>query len=215
MLATLPHLFGGRGRLELRPSYTRETNLRYYGLGNASFAPDPDVPERDFYRRQHPTALARLRLTIVEHLQAVVGTSYTYSRVDFSPQSTLAHDLTSDDPRVHRLLVVDRRVGVHLYELGLEYDARDNEISPTRGQYHTVEVLLGPGQVEGLRHQYGEVNATARVYLSPWPGRLVLAAGAAPACPDGVLRVYDRLGATGSLGSFLRHSPLWPAGIRQ
>ena len=29
-------LFGDRLRLQLRPSFTRETNLRYYGVGNAS-----------------------------------------------------------------------------------------------------------------------------------------------------------------------------------
>jgi hypothetical protein len=176
LLETLPQLFGGRGRLELRQSYTRETNLLYYGLGNASVAPADHLPARDFYRRRHPNALARLRLDLIGDLQAVIGTSFTENWIDFDPQSTLAKDLTSPDPRVHELLVVDRRVGVHLIELGLAFDHRDDEINPGCGQFHTLRVLLSPGHLEGLHHQYAEINAVARFYLTVWPERVVLAA---------------------------------------
>jgi hypothetical protein len=176
LLLTLPNLFGGRGRLELRPSYTRETNLRYYGLGNASVAPPNDVPARDFYQRRHPTGLARLRLRLFDHVKAIMGTSYTENWIVYAAQSKLAQDLASTDPRVRRLLVVDRRVGVHLVELGFEYDRRDDEITTTRGQYHSVKMLLSPGRLEGLTHRYLELNAIARFYATIWPDRVVLAA---------------------------------------
>src|SRR5262245_25469162 len=54
VLATLPQLAGGRLRLELRPSFTRETSLRYYGVGNASPAPQGADASRNVYRRVHP-----------------------------------------------------------------------------------------------------------------------------------------------------------------
>jgi len=50
-LLTVPHFVHERLRLELRPSYTRETTQRYYGLGNASVAPPDEIPGRDFYGR--------------------------------------------------------------------------------------------------------------------------------------------------------------------
>ena len=54
-LLTVPHFLHERLRLELRPSYTRETTQLYYGLGNASVAPPDEIPGRDFYGRAHPT----------------------------------------------------------------------------------------------------------------------------------------------------------------
>lgn len=176
LLEVLPQLFGGWGRLELRQSYTRETNLHYYGVGNASVAPDQVEPARDFYRRRHPTALARLRLGPVGGLQGVLGTSFTQNWIDFDPQSTLARDAGSTDPRVRELLVIDRRLSVHLIELGLTFDRRDDEINPSCGQFHTVKALLSPGPLEGLRHRYAELNAVARFYVPLWPERVVLAA---------------------------------------
>jgi outer membrane protein assembly factor BamA len=139
-------------------------------------APADEVPARDFYQRLHPTMLARLRLRLIDRLLAVLGTSFTESWVQFAPRSTLARDLASNDPRVRRLLVVDRRVGVHLIELGLAYDRRDDEQAPTRGQWHTIKLLLSPGRLQGLPHRYLEINVVARGYVTVWPGRLVLAA---------------------------------------
>ena len=60
-LLTVPHFVHERLRLELRPSYTRETTQLYYGLGNASVAPPDEIPGRDFYGRAHPTLSRMLR----------------------------------------------------------------------------------------------------------------------------------------------------------
>ena len=50
----LPQLLDGRLRLEIRPSFTRETALRFYGFGNAITIPQTTDAMRDFYTRLHP-----------------------------------------------------------------------------------------------------------------------------------------------------------------
>ncbi len=175
VMATIPGLMGGRARLELRPSFTRETNLRYYGLGNASVAPDEEVPARDFYERVHPTMAARGRFELGGGLAVLAGTMYVYNAVDFRPESTLAMDLASTDQNVRDLLLVDRRFGVHLVEAGLAFDRRDDEIAPARGQFHTVKVRLSPGGFDAQPYEYVQTTAVTRFYLPIVPGRLVLA----------------------------------------
>jgi hypothetical protein len=69
-------LFEDRVRLELRPSLTREANLRYYGLGNASVAPASDLAARDFFTRRHVAMLARAQLRLRGGWQALLGLFY-------------------------------------------------------------------------------------------------------------------------------------------
>ena len=175
LLLTVNGLLGGRGRLELRPSFTRETNLRYYGLGNASQAGSEDVPARDFYTRTHPTILARLRLRLRGPLHLVLGTLYSYNFIDFSPVSNLARDLRSPDPRVRELLHVDREHGLHLMEVALLYDTRDDEIAPTCGQFHSFKVRGSPWGFGPMPYRYLQLTATARGYIRLGTDRVVLA----------------------------------------
>ena len=168
-------LCGGRLRLELRPSFTRETNQRYYGLGNASRAPADDVPARDFFTRQHPALLARARLQLHEHLHLVLGTLVAHNVVTYGPASNLARDLATGSPRVRSLLAVDTWFWLHLLEAGLLLDTRDDEIEPSRGQLHSLKVRVAPWANRYAPFRYLQVNATARAFHAPWRDRLVLA----------------------------------------
>jgi hypothetical protein len=176
VILTVTSLCGGRCRLELRPSFTRETNLRYLGLGNAAPAPPNEIPARDFYTRTHPALVARGRYSLAAHLHLVVGALYTYSWIDFSPVSILARDLREGSPEVRSLLIVDRRAGLNVLEAGLQLDTRDQEIAPERGQWHQLKVRVSPWGLAFSPYRYTQLNLNMRGYVPALPQRLVLAA---------------------------------------
>jgi hypothetical protein len=175
LLLTVTDLLSGRARLELRPSFTRETNQRYYGLGNASQAGPRDLAARDFFIRTHPALIARLRIQLGGRLHASVGTLYTHSFIQYGPASNLARDLASGSDRVRSLLRVHTQAGLHLLEAGLVLDSRDDEIAPARGQHHGLRVRVSPWGVGGLPDRYLQLNLTLRGYAGLAGGRLVLA----------------------------------------
>ena len=173
-LLTVPHFLNERLRLELRPSYTRETTQLYYGLGNASVAPPDEIPGRDFYGREHPTLSTRLRWDVVGDVFVELGAAYTENWFELDPQSTLATDMNAGAPAVRELLGTATRHGVLLAENALIYDTRDSEIAPEQGQYHQLKIRYSPALGGHLPYQYGQANATFRFYL-PFTDRLGLA----------------------------------------
>jgi outer membrane protein assembly factor BamA len=189
-LLTVPHFVHQRLRLELRPSYTRETTQRYYGLGNGSVAPPDDIPGRDFYGRTHPTLSSRLRWDVGGGVFVELGASYTENRFALDPQSTLAADMNTGAPAVRALLGTAAPHGVLLAENALIYDTRDSEIAPERGQYHQLKIRYSPAVASHLPYQYGQANATFRFYL-PLTERLVLALRAVGDCQFGDVPFYE------------------------
>lgn len=175
VLATVPGLANGRLRLELRPSFTRETNLRYYGIGNASSAPDDDVRARDFYRRIHPALGARARVKLVAGLDALVGLVYSENWIAFEPESRLAQDLAAGPEVLLGRLLVDRRFALLLPEVGLVLDRRDDEIAPSRGHFHQLKVRVSPSVGGHLPYDYVQLNLTTRFYFPLVVERLSLA----------------------------------------
>src|SRR5262249_17637115 len=101
---TIPQFLSDRLRLDVRPSFTRETTQRYFGLGNASPAPDPIVPARDQYARVHPSLRTRLRLLLAGQFFWEVGASYTENWLDIDPASTLAMQMSAGTPVERDLL---------------------------------------------------------------------------------------------------------------
>ena len=92
-MLTVPHFLHERLRLELRPSYTRETTQRYYGLGNDSVAPQTN-PGTRLLRPEHPTVgpgCAGSRGGVFVEL----GAAYTENWFALDPQSTLAADISA------------------------------------------------------------------------------------------------------------------------
>jgi outer membrane protein assembly factor BamA len=177
---TAPQLWGRRLRLEVRPSYTKETTQRFYGLGNASPAPaGDDLAARDFYGRVHPTLWVRLRYRIWDHLNAGLGTSYTQNWLEVSPGTTLGQQMQSGTPEQRALLGDANRHGVLLLEGLALWDDRDSETVSERGQAHQIRVRFSPSLAgQALPYAYQQVNLSSRVYWSIVPDRLVLGARA-------------------------------------
>jgi Omp85 superfamily domain len=175
VLVTLPRFLDERLRLDVRPSFTRETTQRYYGLGNASVAPAGDVPGRDTYVRGHPTLSVRLRGRVVDRFFWELGTSYTENWFDIHPESRLAADMTGGTPLVRSLLGTAGRHGVLIVENSLVYDNRDNEISTHRGLFLQLKLRYSPRLGDHLPYRYGQIDLTNRYYLALVPERLHLA----------------------------------------
>jgi hypothetical protein len=176
LLLTINGLFGGRGRLEARPSFTRETNQRYYGIGDATPAPEDDIPARDFYTRTHPALTVRVRLAVKGPVYMTFGNLLTFNWINYGPASNIARDLAFGSPRLRSLLLVDRRHGLHLLEAGLVLDARDDEIAPLSGQYHQLKLRISPWGAGYFPYRYTQVNLTLRGYHSLRSDWLVAAA---------------------------------------
>jgi outer membrane protein assembly factor BamA len=166
VLLTVPHFIHDRLRLELRPSFTRETTQHYYGLGNASMAPPDDVPARDFYGRRHPTLSLRLRFRLVDRFFWEVGGSYTDNWLTIDPASTLARDMATGTPIVRSLLATPRSHGVLLIENSLVYDTRDNEISTTRGVFLQLKFRYSPRAGDHIPYRYAQIDLNNRYFIS-------------------------------------------------
>jgi hypothetical protein len=169
VLATFPQLLDRHLRLELRPSFTRDTTLPYYGIGNRAPAPAQSVPERDFYQRIHPAMAVLSRWTLLPTWSVLLGAQYIYNQTALEPASTAATDLAMIDPgaaRPHSVLKL---------QTGLVYDTRDNEISPNRGQFHQVTLRVSPAMPDAFPYQYEQADAMARFYITLIPKRMVLA----------------------------------------
>ena len=73
------------------------------------------------------------------------------------------------------LLQVDRRHGLHLLEGGLVIDTRDDEISPSHGGFHHIEVRASPWKTPALPYRYLGISGVARMYVPVIEDRLVAA----------------------------------------
>jgi outer membrane protein assembly factor BamA len=179
LLWTDPHLIRDRLRLEFRPSYTDEGHLLYYGIGNASLAPDRGPGGESLahyyqYGRVHPTLQARLRITLQQGLYALTGVSLTYNRIDIHAASKLDLDLhASSGPRGSLRSPVEH--GVAFFEYAIVYDTRDDEIATHEGGYHQLKLRLSPGGAAPFPYRYGQLNAMVRLYTTPIRRWLTLA----------------------------------------
>jgi hypothetical protein len=204
-------LFGDRLRLQLRPSFTRETNLRYYGLGNAAPAPVVEVAARDHYTRTHPTVRAQIRTRLGGPVHLTAGSTYIYNWIELQPESKLAADLAEPGGPMAGLLDLRRRHGVLLLEGAVGIDTRDGEVAPDRGQYHELAIRLSPWRSAALPYRYAGLGANLRWYLPLGTERLVLAARLVGDVLFGLAPVYElaRVEETSALGGakFVRGVP--------
>jgi outer membrane protein assembly factor BamA len=180
VLLTDPHVLRDRLRLDLRPSYTNEANQLYYGIGNATVAPESGPAGESHgdyfqYGRLHPTLLARVRAALGNSFYALTGISFTYNRLDVHARSKLERDAEARDGPLRPSF---RRLGDHavmLFEYALVYDTRDDETATHEGAYHQMKLRLSPGGSEALPYRYGQLNLTARFYTTPVPRWLTVA----------------------------------------
>jgi len=178
---SIPRVFGLPLRLELRPSYTAETTIRYYGLGNASSVAVP-AGKPDAYTefgRTHPQLDLDLRFKILDHFSGRVGARYVENWIQNAADSRLSADMQSGGPEVKALLGSTAPSAVVLIKSGLQWDTRDNETSTYQGTLDTLDVRFSPGGSDRFRYRYAEATLNLRVFIpirSPFitlAGRLV------------------------------------------
>ncbi|HEY4159163.1 MAG TPA: BamA/TamA family outer membrane protein [Polyangiaceae bacterium] len=168
LLLALPHVRKDRVALDIRVSYTREANLKYYGLGNASRVPSNVPLEDPFYEyvRVHPEARAHLTARLVGPLALNLGVFYTYNTLDVPPSGLLAQDSSSANPEVRKLARFSARHSTLFFSYGFSYDGRDDQVATTRGQYYATRFDWSPGGSDQFPYRYARWNTNARWY---WP----------------------------------------------
>jgi surface antigen Omp85-like protein len=159
----LPQLLDGRLRLEIRPAFTHESALRFYGLGNNVKIPEQTDATRDFYTRLHPQLDVMSRWKISPAWSIVGGAHFLYNDTSFDPSSTLAMEIPKIDPKA------GESHGIAKFQTGAVYDTRDNEISPNSGQYHSLYIYASPAIGNALPYRYEQLDLQLRWYttLSP------------------------------------------------
>ena len=156
----VPQLLDGRLRLEVRPSFTRATGLRYYGRGNAITIPTDMVSERDNYTRTYPQlqVLTRWRRHRTSSWSAIAAGQYLLNKVSFADTSTVATEIRPGDPRIDHIHSVLR------LETGIRYDSRDSELAPSRGMYHSLGVRASPHLGDAFPYGYQQADLQLRFY---------------------------------------------------
>jgi hypothetical protein len=176
VLLSFPHVIENRLGIEARISHTHEEFLGYYGLGNAS-RKDPALPESYYqYSRTHPTLQVDMTYEPIDYVKLAWGASFTYNELTIPGNTRLAEDLASDDADVRDLLGSSDQHSVVTFSYGVGWDSRDNEVSPTGGQYHTLRFDLSPGATDHVPFDWMRVDLALRTYVTMVPKRLVVAA---------------------------------------
>jgi outer membrane protein assembly factor BamA len=178
---TIPEFFP-HVRLVVNPGFNREV-ARYYGIGNASTTDVPatvagDDAERRYFlwARTHPWISAELRYEAFRQVSLIGGVTYTQSWIDIHAPSKLADDAERGAPEVQRLLADPSRTnGVALFTTGLQWDARDDEINPTRGAFNLARLRVSPGGLATMPYRYANIELTSRVFIQLGTPKLVLA----------------------------------------
>ncbi len=174
---TVPRFFGPV-RLEIRPSYTWETTLKYYGLGNAAQAPSSGANDPFWeYGRLHPQISFDTRWKITDHIAGRTGVRLALNWLQVEEPSKLAEDLAFGSPEVKHLLGNTDPHGVVLFRYGLQWDNRDNEVATHSGAFVTGDVRLSPGgsSTSYFPYSYGEVVAIGRLFVPVWNPHVTLA----------------------------------------
>lgn len=169
-------LWQGRGRLEARASWTRETSLNYFGIGNASPSLRAQPLPENQYERAHPEAHVRARYRLVGPLNLEVGQTFAHNRLDVGERTLLAADVATPPREFASSFKAMGPHNVARTELMLAIDTRDNELNPTRGQFHTLQFRISPEIGDALPYGYRQLNFTARVYRPVMSPRVIFAA---------------------------------------
>jgi outer membrane protein assembly factor BamA len=179
LLFSFPHLIEDRLGLDVRVSYTLESNLKYYGLGNASTI-DPGVDPTDSFfehSRVHPTIRAMLEYRL-KPFAFEWGAAYTQNWLEVPEGTRLDSDMSGPDPVVRDLLGNAAAHGALELALGVAWDTRDEETSPTRGLYISERLKVTPGTFGEADYRFSRLDTAVQgfVPIVPRARRLVLAA---------------------------------------
>jgi hypothetical protein len=176
VLFTMPQLWKKRLKLEIRPSFTKDSDLPYFGLGNQIRDFQPQDPTRDWFVRYHPTLLANATFKIRDPFYVLVGAEYMWNKIDYASTSTLANDVKFAEPFVRNALDIVPEHSVLRLDAAAIYDTRDNQISTYDGQYHQIEIRESPKLGDAFPYSYQQLDAQARFYHTPIKRYLTLTA---------------------------------------
>ncbi len=166
VLVRLPHIDDGRIELQFRVSYTRESTLKYYGIGNqSSLPPGRDLTDSFFeYDWTHPTLWISSKYDILSPFSVDLGIRYTHNWLDVPAGTKLAED-ASDNSAVSDFIGPLREHGVATFSYGLAADTRDHSVSPTKGMHHQVRLDWSPGGTHALPYNFWRADASLCFYL--------------------------------------------------
>ncbi len=175
LLLALPHLIRNTLGVNFRVSYTHESQLAYFGLGNASAVSDGRTESDPYFRYDwtHPKLEANLDYQRGP-FRLGTGIAFTKNTLEIPADSLLVDNSRSPDEDVRRLTALAPEHGVALFSYGLGWDTRDSEVSPERGRYHTVRLDLAPGATENVPYRWVRANLTLREHVPLIAKRLVL-----------------------------------------
>jgi outer membrane protein assembly factor BamA len=174
---TVPRFLGSGIQLEVRPSYTWERTLNYFGMGNASSSSvPPNSPDTfSWYGRLHPAVDLQLRWRIIDHVAALLGARYVQNWIQINPNSKLEEDIRFGSPEVKKLIGPTNPGGVATFSYGVQWDNRDSSVSPRIGQFHEASIRLSPGGTQDFPFRYGQGSLVARFYIPIWRDHITLA----------------------------------------
>jgi hypothetical protein len=170
----VPDMLGGRLRLQLRVAYTKESHIRYFGLGNAVPAPQNDNAPYYVYGRTHPMFEGYARAALVGHLFAIAGGTFTVDWLDVPPDGKLATDMATGSPVVRTLLGGANNHTVGIVQSSVVWDSRDNEVAPRTGSWDQIDLRVSPALGPWMPYEFSEILALARGYV-PFGDRFVVA----------------------------------------
>jgi outer membrane protein assembly factor BamA len=160
-------------------SYTLESSLKYYGLGNASSIDEGVDPSDPFFEhaRTHPTARATFEYR-VKPFAFSWGASYTQNWFEVPEGTRLASDIASPDAHVRELVEGADTHGAPEFSVGVAWDTRDDETSPVRGLYITEQLDVTPFTFGAVDYRFARLDTAVHMFvpLIPRDRRLVFAA---------------------------------------
>src|SRR6185369_1759574 len=152
----LPQVLGGKLELRARVSYTRETNLKFTGLGNASRLVEGLRASDPYY--EHSRERPALRWSALYHLTAAVdltwGMAYSYNRIDVPANTRLAETMRSGSAYERELLGSARDHGSAQFSFGAAYDTRDSYVNTRRGVQVLIRADLAPGGARAMPYGF-------------------------------------------------------------
>jgi len=161
----VPKLYSSKLRARALGRYRRRSNAGFFGVGNQSTVLDTSeqldtVTAFRFnqYDVQYAELGFELRYRLADHYHAFGGLKSWWAEV--VPYAGSYLERTYQEQELNGV----NTHGVGRLSLGLLYDSRDNETTPTDGVLH--EVSFRGGKNIGIVGGYGGFNATGRVYFA-------------------------------------------------
>jgi outer membrane protein assembly factor BamA len=165
IMLRFPHVQKDRFELRIRLSYKRESTLKYYGIGNKAPLESGRTLSDEYYQYDliHPTVELSSVHHIAEPFSVDLGIRYTQTWLDVPNGTKLSGDAATGTPSSEFIGPLEDH-GLITFSYGLSADTRDNQVSATRGAYHTVRLDWTPGG-PGAGFYYWRANAAFRVYF--------------------------------------------------